>query len=130
MSPTTRVLILDDEDIVCDRLGPALEKLGFVVETFTESRAALDRMEEQRFEIVITDLKMRGPDGMEVLRILQERWPETRAVVITGFATVDTAKEAMRRGAVDFIAKPFRMRRLQELVQRIAGEILEHGAEE
>ena len=123
MKPDLRILVLDDEPIVCERLGPALEKLGFHVETYTESPAALARLAEERFDILITDLKTKGPDGMDVLAVLKRDWPETRAIVITGFATVETAKEAMRRGAVDFIAKPFRMRRLQELVRKIAAEL-------
>jgi DNA-binding NtrC family response regulator len=123
MSEPVRVLVLDDEPIVCDRLGPALEKHGFRVETFTESRAALDRLSEERFDILITDLKMKKPDGMEVLAILKREWPETRVIVITGFATVETAKEALRQGAVDFIAKPFRMRELVDLVRKVAAEL-------
>lgn len=122
MTAEMRILVLDDERIVCDRLRPALEKLGHVVETFTDSRAAMARLTEARFDILVTDLKMKGPDGMDVLSFVRERTPDTRAIVITGFATVETAKEAMRRGAVDFIAKPFRMRELLDLVARVGGE--------
>lgn len=118
-----RVFILDDEPIVCERLRPLLEKSGFAVATHTESREALGILERERFDILITDLKMHGPDGMEVLASVRERWPETRCVVITGFATVDTAKEALRLGAVDFIAKPFRMRDLLDLVRKLGAQI-------
>lgn len=123
MTAEIRVLVLDDERIVCDRLRPALEKLGHVVETFTDSRAAMERLAGERFDILVTDLKMKGPDGMDVLSFVRETCPDTRAIVITGFATVETAKEAMRRGAVDFIAKPFRMRELLDLVGRVAAEL-------
>ncbi len=120
MTGRRRVLLLDDERIVCDRLRPALEKAGFHVEAFTDSRSALDRLAEERFDILVTDLKMAGPDGMDVLADVREHSPDPRAIVITGFATVETAKEAMRLGAVDFIAKPFRMRQLIDLIRKVA----------
>jgi DNA-binding NtrC family response regulator len=119
-----RVLILDDEPIVCDRLRPLLEKSGFSVETHTESRAALAVLAQTDFDILITDLKMQGPDGMDVLAFVRKESPRTRCIVITGFATVDTAREALRLGAVDFIAKPFRMRDLLGLVRKLADEIV------
>lgn len=122
MKKRVRVLVLDDEPIVCMRLKPALEKLGFEVETFSESAAALAALGEQRFDIVVTDLKMRGPSGMDVLRRAQEVSPATRVVVITGFATVETAKEAMKEGAVEFLAKPFKMSQLRDLLLKLSEE--------
>jgi DNA-binding NtrC family response regulator len=116
MKPRARVLVLDDEPIVCERLKPALEKLGFVVETFTVSQQAVDRLAEQRFDVVVTDLKMPRPDGMDVMRFAKERWPATQVIFITGFATVDKAREAMKSGAVDFIAKPFKIGALRDLI--------------
>ncbi len=116
MKGKPRVLVLDDEPIVCERLKPALEKSGFEVEAFTDSRKASDRLMEQRFDVLVTDLKMQGPDGLEVLRLVKERAPSTHVVIITGFATVDTAREAMRGGAVDFIPKPFRISQLRDLI--------------
>ena len=117
-----RVAILDDEPIVCERLQPALEKVGFEVETFTESQRLLDRIETQRFDVLVTDLKMRKPDGLEVMHRVLELHPDTKVIIITGYATVDTATEAIKSGAVDFIAKPFRIRDLRDLVVKAAGE--------
>jgi DNA-binding NtrC family response regulator len=117
------VLILDDEPIVCDRVRPALEKSGFQVESFTESTAALERLSERSFDILVTDLKMKGPGGMDVLAFVRDRHPKTRSIVITGFATVETAKEAMQLGAVDFIPKPFRMKQLVTLIKKVAAEL-------
>ena len=117
-----RVAILDDEPIVCDRLRPALEKVGFEVETFTESQRLLERLETQRFDVLVTDLKMRKPDGLEVMHHVLAVHPGTKVVIITGYATVDTATEAIKSGAVDFIAKPFRIRDLRDLVVRVAQE--------
>lgn len=117
-----QVAILDDEPIVCERLKPALEKAGFGVETFTESQRLLDRLEEQRFDVLLTDLKMRKPDGLEVMHHVLRIHPGTKVVIITGYATVDTATEAIKSGAVDFIAKPFRIRDLRDLVVRVASD--------
>ena len=123
MKGKIRILILDDEPIVCDRLKPTLEKQGFYVETFTESKIALDHFAAHQFDIVVSDLKMSGPDGMDVLRFVQERSPSTKVIIITGFATVGKAREAMKAGAVDFIAKPFKISELRDLILRIAQEI-------
>jgi len=115
-----KVAILDDEPIVCERLKPALEKAGFQVETFTESQQLIDRLAQQRFDVLVTDLKLPKPDGLDVMRFVRELYPATKVIIITGFATVDTAREALKMGAVDFIAKPFKISELRDLVIRVA----------
>jgi DNA-binding NtrC family response regulator len=113
-----RILILDDEPIVGDRLKPALEKCGYDVETQTDSQAAIDQLARERYDVLITDLKMSGPSGLDVLHFVKEQAPSTRVIVITGYATAEQAKESIKGGAVDFIAKPFRISQLRELVAR------------
>jgi len=120
MGPGFRVLIIDDERIVCERLDAEMTKLGFEAETFTDSSEALERLATQRFDLVITDIKMRGPTGIEVMRFVKENYPATNVIVITGFATVETAREALKGGAVDFMPKPFKISQLRELVLSIA----------
>lgn len=120
-----RILVLDDEPIVCKRLKPAFQKAGYEVETFTDSAQALARLHETRFDIVVTDLKMEGADGMQVLSSALEASPRTRVIVITGFATLETAKESFRKGAFDFVAKPFKLGDIVECVKRIEGELRE-----
>jgi DNA-binding NtrC family response regulator len=122
MKPKFRILVIDDEKIVCDRLSTELERAAFEVEAYTESEHALQRMSAQHFDLVITDIKMRGPNGIEVMHFVKENHPSTRVIVITGFATVETAREVLKGGAVDFIPKPFKMSQLRELVQRLAAE--------
>lgn len=122
MKPNFRILVIDDEKIVCDRLTMELERAGFEVEAYTESEKALERMSAQPFDLVITDIKMRGPSGLEVMNFVKQNHPATRVIVITGFATVETAREVLRGGAVDFIPKPFKMSQLRELVERLAAE--------
>jgi DNA-binding NtrC family response regulator len=115
---TAEILILDDEPIVGDRLKPALEKCGYTVETLTDSQEAIERLAHKRYDLLITDLKMSGPSGLDVLRFVKEQSPRTGVIVITGYATAEQAKESIKGGAVDFIAKPFRISHLTELVTR------------
>jgi DNA-binding NtrC family response regulator len=114
----TQVIILDDEPIVCKRLKPGLEKVGYEVEAFTHSVDAMERIKEKEFDIVITDLKMEGFDGMQFLTEVKRRSQTTEVIVITGFATMETAKESFQKGVFDFIAKPFKMGEIQEIVRK------------
>lgn len=114
----TSILILDDEPIVSKRLKPSLNKKGYIVETFTESMEAMKRIREKNFDIVITDLKMEGVDGMQFLTEVKKRSPETEVIVITGFATMETAKESFRKGVFDFLAKPFKLGEITEVILR------------
>ena len=129
MSPQKlKILVLDDEPIVCKRLQPALEKLGFEVDTFTQSLEALHEIQETTYDIIITDLKMKGIDGMRFLQEAKKQHPETEVIVITGFATLDTAKESFQHGVFDFIAKPFKLSEIQEVVTKAAAKIQKAGA--
>ncbi|SPD72597.1 conserved hypothetical protein [uncultured Desulfobacterium sp.] len=116
MENKNRVLVLDDEPIVCDRLCSMLEKTGLEVETFTDPAKAVKRLAETSFNVLITDLKMKELDGIEILSITQKVSPETKVIIITGFATVEKAKQALEMGAFDFIAKPFKLSQLRDLV--------------
>jgi DNA-binding NtrC family response regulator len=123
MNTTLEICIVDDEQIVCERLKPLLEKIGYQVESYTDSKSALERLTEKKFDVLITDLKMGQPDGLELLNFTRTNSPRTRVIIITGFATVETAREAMKSGAVDFIAKPFRLGQIRDLVLKISDEI-------
>ena len=123
-----RILVLDDETIVLKRLGPALEKAGYVVELFSRSTEAFNRIQETAFDIVITDLKMEGLDGMQFLTQVKERSPKTEVIVITGFATMDTAKESFQKGVFDFLAKPFKLGEILETVKKAEEKLLAEKA--
>jgi DNA-binding NtrC family response regulator len=114
-----KVAVLDDEAIVCERLKPALERAGFQVETYTQSQQFINSLSQEHYDVLITDLKMHKPDGLDVMRFVQQHYPAIKVIIITGFATVDTATEALKSGAVDFIAKPFKISHLRDLVIRI-----------
>jgi DNA-binding NtrC family response regulator len=126
-SAKRQVLILDDEPIVCKRLKPAFQRAGYEVETFTEGQAALARVEEKKFDLIVTDLKMEGLDGLQFLGRVKEVNPKTDFIVITGFATLETAKESFRKGAYDFLAKPFKLSDLMDIVRRLERERLGGG---
>ena len=123
MAEPLKICVVDDEQIVCERLKPILEKSGFNVETYNEGTSALKRLSETTFDLLITDIKMGQPDGIELLRYTKVHSPSTRVIIITGFATAETAREAMKSGAADFIAKPFRLSQLTDLVMKLAHEI-------
>jgi DNA-binding NtrC family response regulator len=116
--PQTQILILDDEPIVCKRLKPGFQKAGYGVETFTDSGSAMARIEQKRFDVVITDLKMEGCDGIQFLARVKEISPDTGVIVITGYATSETARESLKKGAFDFIAKPFKLGDIIDAVKR------------
>jgi len=116
-------MVLDDEPIVCKRLKPALEKLGYEVDAFTQSPEAMQQIQRVNYDIVITDLKMKEVDGMQFLSEAKKRHPATEVIVITGFATMETAKQSFQKGVFDFIAKPFKLSEIQEVVNRAANKI-------
>ena len=115
-----RVMIVDDEPIVGKRLTPALEKHGFEVEAFMDPSKALARLQEQEFDIVVTDFRMEELDGIQVLTHVMESCPNTRVILITGYATVEVAREALVKGAFDFIAKPFKPKELRAVINKAA----------
>jgi len=119
-SQALQVMVLDDEPIVGKRLKPALEKSGFDVEVFEDSQKALNRLNDKEFDIVVTDLRMEEVDGIQVLEHIMEKCKDTRVILITGYATVEVAREALVKGAFDFIAKPFKPRDLRAVVNKAA----------
>jgi DNA-binding NtrC family response regulator len=118
-----QILVLDDEPIVGKRLKTALEKSGYAVEVFEDSRAALKRLDEREFDIIVTDVRMEEVDGIQVLEHVLERSARTKVIVITGYATVEVAREALAKGAFDFIAKPFKPDDLREVISRAAAAL-------
>jgi DNA-binding NtrC family response regulator len=114
------VMVLDDERTVGDRLKEFLEKKGMAVETFVNSQQAIKRLEQKRFDVVVTDLKMEGPDGLDVLVSVKKRSPSTQVILITGYATIEAARGAEAVGAFDFILKPFELADLHKLIKKAA----------
>ncbi len=117
------LLLIDDEPIVGQRLRTGLEKLGCSVEVCEQAATALTRLQEKNFDIIITDIMMPEISGIQVLEAARAARPETRVIIITGYATAALAREAMEKGAYDMIAKPFKPADLRTLVVKAAREL-------
>lgn len=120
MGEKLQIMILDDEPIVGKRLKPALAKHGVEVEVFEDSTKALERLKEKCFDIVVTDVRMEDIDGIQILDFIMKRTDRTRVIIITGYATVEVAREALVKGAFDVIAKPFKPDDLRAVIHKAA----------
>ena len=123
MTDTLDILLLDDEPIVGRRLKPALTKIGCSVEVFEDPLKAVARVDEKEFDIVVTDIRMDEMDGIQVLEHVRKKWPRTKVIMITGYAMMSLAREAMERGAYDFIAKPFKPDDLRKMIAAAARDL-------
>ena len=110
------VLVVDDEAVIRDGLMRILDGERFAVDTCRSGHAAIELMQHKEFGLIITDLKMPGLNGIEVLKAVKALQPDVPVIMITGYATVDTAVDAMRNGAVDYIAKPFTPEQIREKI--------------
>jgi two-component system response regulator AtoC len=113
-----RILVVDDEEKMRRLLELTLKNMGHEVTQAADGAEALARFEEAPFDLVLTDLKMPGTDGIQLLRILRERGEEAPVIVLTAFGTVETAVEAMKLGAADYIIRPFGMETVELAVAR------------
>ena len=113
------VLIVDDEKNIRLTLSQTLEGRGVETETAANGEEALAKLKEREFSLILLDLKMPGIDGMEVLRQISKIRPDIRIIIITAYGTIESAVEAMKLGAADFIQKPFSPDEIRELVSRV-----------
>jgi two-component system, NtrC family, response regulator HydG len=116
---TPKILIVDDEPKLSKLLTQMLAGEGYAVERVGDGKQALERLEGERFDVVVTDLKMPEVDGLTVLRAARRNSPATEVVVMTAYASVETAVDAMREGAADYLNKPFSMDEFRIRVRRI-----------
>jgi DNA-binding NtrC family response regulator len=115
---TGRVLVVDDHRSAREAMADILRCAGHEVCDASSAREALARLEKESFDVVLTDLQMPGMDGLEFLAALAQRGDETQVAMITAHASVSTAVEAMRRGAFDYLEKPFNVEQLEQLIAR------------
>ncbi|MEI6218175.1 MAG: response regulator [bacterium] len=106
MSEKTTILVVDDEEVVRRSYVRALSGEHCSVAAVWSGVDALRVMEQSPFDIVLLDLRLPGMDGMAVLKIIKDRWPESEVIMITGYPAVESAKEAVSLGAYDYLAKP------------------------
>ena len=114
------VLIIDDEPLIRLSMTDALKAIGYDVHAAATGQDGLDRLGKGAYDIVITDLRLPGTSGLDLLQVCKQRSPLTEVILITAHGSVETAVEAMRRGAYDFITKPFSMEELLLVVERVS----------
>jgi DNA-binding NtrC family response regulator len=113
---TAKLLIVDDEKIALRNLEHILAKEGYQITATQSGAQALNLLDSQPFDVVLTDLKMDKVDGMQVLRRCKAQHPDVEVVMITGYATLESAVEAMKEGAFHYVAKPFRLDEVRKTV--------------
>lgn len=117
--PTGRILVIDDEQRMCIVLKTGLEVSGHEVATASDGITGLQKFSEADFDIVITDLKMPGKDGLQILREIKQKKPETEVILMTAFASAQTAVDAMKIGAYDYVIKPFELAEVKIKIKQI-----------
>jgi FixJ family two-component response regulator len=113
-----KVLVVDDEVSVCKSVRRVLKKDGLTVDAALSGEEALELLSKRTYGVVVTDMMMPGVGGMDLIRIVKDKWPEISVIMITGYATIKTAVEAMKNGAFDYIPKPFTPEELSGVVSR------------
>lgn len=120
-----RILVVDDEEVICELIANYLEQCGHVAQKAHSVAAARKLLEANPYDVLITDKNMPEGDeskegGIGLLRYSKQQRPETEVIIMTGYGTIETAVEAMRLGAFDYVTKPFKMEELKEKIDRIA----------
>jgi two-component system, NtrC family, response regulator HydG len=116
----SRVLIIDDEPFHAETVAESLQRVGYECIVASSGEAGAEKIAEEKFDVILTDLKMAGVDGIEILRKARQDQPETAVVVITGHGDVKTAVEAMKQGAANFLQKPVDLVDLRAMVDKAA----------
>lgn len=126
--PPARILVVDDEEGMREFLGIMLQKEGYQVDMANSGEEAIALVRQQRFDLIITDLKMPRMSGLDVLNRIKEMDPEIGVVLITAYASSETAVDAMKGGAFDYLAKPFDVEEMKEVVRGALRRRLKEGA--
>jgi len=118
----TRIMVVDDELIIRESLAGWLERDGHHVETADSGEAALKKLTNEQFDILLVDIKMEGMSGLDLLRVVNEQGLDTAVVMITAYGSISTAIEAMKSGAVEYLLKPFDPEEIGVLIERIISQ--------
>ena len=117
-NPLKRVLVVDDEQMIVSLLSTILREKGWVVTEARSGTDGIDQLDRARFDVILTDLVMPGDSGIDLLRAAKEIHPDVEVILMTGYATADTAIEAMRNGAFHYIMKPMKPEEVVNLVEK------------
>ena len=120
MPSRIRVLVIDDEESMRIACRQSLERAGYSISTAENGDQALERIRQESFDVALLDLRMPGLTGMDALKRLKQESPNTAVVIITGYGTIDSAVEAIKSGACDYLPKPFTPEALILVVERAA----------
>jgi DNA-binding response OmpR family regulator len=116
--PLANILVVDDTEAICKALRDVLTVAGYSVRTAPSGERALQILETAEMDLVITDLKMSGISGIQLLKKIKDKSPNTPVVILTGFGDMDSAIEAMRAGVADYLKKPFSVNEVLQVVTR------------
>ncbi|MBC8177168.1 MAG: response regulator [Desulfobacteraceae bacterium] len=126
MESNAKILVIDDEIKICDNVEKILSKSGFEVAKALSAREAMEKMAKEAFSLLISDIVMPETNGLELLRLVKEQWPLSKVIMMTAYASTDTAMKAVRMGALDYVPKPFTPDELRSTVKKaLAGELVE-----
>jgi DNA-binding NtrC family response regulator len=125
-----KILVVDDEDIVLESCQAVLEAEGFEVYLVPSADKALGAMKNDVFSLLLIDVKMPDHDGMYLMQEIKKEWPDIPILVMSGYYTTNTIKDAIKRGAATFIAKPFEPDELVETVRKVIAKEERHGKKE
>ncbi|MBI3592600.1 MAG: sigma-54-dependent Fis family transcriptional regulator, partial [Nitrospirae bacterium] len=117
MTNNAKILIVDDEKIALKNLEHVMKKEGYEVTGTQSGQNALKLLDEQQFDLVLTDLRMEKVDGIQILKRCRELYPDTEVIMITGYATLKSAVDTMKYGAFYYIAKPFKLDEVRKVVK-------------
>jgi DNA-binding NtrC family response regulator len=123
MENNAKLLIIDDERVALKNLEHVMKKEGYEVTATQSGQNAIKLLEEQHFDVVLTDLKMEKVDGLQILQRARELYPDSEVIMITGFATLQSAVDAMKHGAFYYIAKPFKLDEVRKVVKEAAHKV-------
>ena len=128
MEASPRIIVVDDEKRICHNVAKILSKNNFEVTQALSAEEALEKMATESFSLLISDIVMPGKNGLELLKMVKKEWPLTKAVMMTAYASTDTAMKAIRLGALDYIPKPFTPDELRRTVEQALAGGLEEAA--
>jgi DNA-binding NtrC family response regulator len=117
-----KIIVVDDEKIICNTAKKILEIEGYEVDTFTNSVQALEAIHKNQYDLIITDLMMEEVSGMDILREVNQRSPQTKVIMLTAYATLEATIEAIREQIYDFFPKPVKIEDLKRSVKRALGD--------
>ena len=131
MDTVGKIMVVDDEAGICQNVEKILKKNNFEIVQAQNAQEALEKMAKESFSLLISDIVMPGMNGLELLKLVKKEWPLTKAVMMTAYASTDTAMKAIRMGALDYLPKPFTPDELRSTVEKVfSGELAEAAVTE